>query len=201
MMSHSGSCIPINRYQRRETNPPAHRSNLMYQIWETIPTKLGTVTLVGVLLIRILVKRNRTNGAFLVSLIMLTLNPITLFFHARSQATTSHDPQANIAAWANRCNQAATGKQLNKAKTKAQAPSLSGGSRKTSGSDFPASSKRSALSNTVGVKIKEESGGLSDHDEAEGEEVEQARQSPVKKQRTHARSNVSTSVEVLQSPL
>ena len=98
------------------------------------------------------------------------------------------DSQADIANWFSECNQPKLPKN---GKIGTRTPSLAGESMKTSSSSISAS-KRSAFSNTVGVKI-EDSGGISDHDEVNGEEVEEACHSPLKKKRTHARSDVSIS--------
>ena len=97
--------------------------------------------------------------------------------------------QTDLKAWFSKCNEP---KQHQKVKTTIQTPSLIGGSTKTGTSSIPAL-KRSAFSNTVGVKIivKEESGGISDHDEMNGEEGQAVHRSPVKKRKTCVWSDVS----------
>ena len=98
---------------------------------------------------------------------------------------------AQVTQWYKRCKQPEKPKPTKKGNGGSQTPPLTGNSRNSSLS-VP-TSNRSAFSNTVGVRVvvKEESGGLSDHDEMVGEEVEHAQQSPVKKRRVRARSDVS----------
>ena len=102
---------------------------------------------------------------------------------------TADNNQADVTAWFSKCNQPQLpGKKKNSTLT----PSLTGESARMSSSSIPAS-QRSAFSNSVGVKIivKEGSGGISDRDEMNGEEVEAVHQSPVKKKKTRARSDVN----------
>ena len=115
---------------------------------------------------------------------MLTLNPITLFYHSLREASRAinANTENELADWAERVVSNKSAKSKSGIRS-ISTPSLAGKSQRTEPSTIPAPSSRSALSSRVGVKVVHDgnnNGGLSDHEEIKGEECKVARNSPVK---------------------
>lgn len=129
---------------------------------------------------------------------MLTLDPITLFFYNLSQSSEGHrdaSKQHEVAGWANSVRSKSKQTRTKDSKGSTSTPSLAGLSQRSSISSTLASS-RSALNGNVGVKVTQDEDnddgalGLSDYDEMQGEERDEAKQSPVKPQRSRVSNKV-----------
>jgi hypothetical protein len=126
---------------------------------------------------------------------MLTLDPITLFFYNLSQSSEGHRDASKhheVASWANSVHSNIKTKGT---KQSTSTPSLTSRSQYSSISSSLASS-RSALNGNIGVKVTQDEDnddgalGLSDYDEMQGEERDEAKQSPVKPQRSRVSNRV-----------
>jgi hypothetical protein len=121
---------------------------------------------------------------------MLTLDPITLFFHTLREQSQANNKglHYNVAGWVAKVHNTRPRSDYG-----SSGPSLAGRSQTTKTS-ASASSKRSTLGANINVKIaagNEELEGLSDQDETFGIERDAAHSSPVKPPKVRATSAVS----------
>jgi hypothetical protein len=131
---------------------------------------------------------------------LLTLDRITLFFYALSEAShyASEDEDTAIRGWLSDLKESRKRKSKKTCSTSTGASELPSKRMKTSTN--AALSTRSTLSGIIGVKVAEkhyggddeqfQPGGLSDHDEVNGDEHEVATKSPTKPLGIRASSNV-----------